>query len=759
MIVSRGVAQVAFRPIAAAAAALEAEGRVRAALETIEGGLLTPELTAEDQAHLLLRAAQYDRVLGQFAAARAKLDRVEGLLGESVEQRFLRCNLFDRRAHLLLSEGLFDRAIPWMDAEWALLEELESEGHRVGPARALARMRRAHLALAREDYADLDRIIAEGEESGEHDAVDLALLRARGAYGWNERERDAPPARSRAREILVEQVLAEPLPDLERVLPELVLAEIAVREIEWEEAQHWLDEARVHMGTGEPVDRPQYALWVAYSVRLALEQEADDAVLARWSAEIETAFAGFIERWSAVPVRSGGHGILHTFEHRALFSEAVRLSLHRHGPEQGAARALELLIRLQALHSWTRSQPAAPADARAALAGFLGEQHCAIAFVPAPLRTHAFLLCAESVQHFELAAEDRIHRDRRAAVRLQQQLGGADRAAVREALRDRLLPPALRRALAPFASWTVVGEDLLGEVPFEALPWEDGFVGTRIAVDRIPSLPIAVELSRRAPTPLDRQGEAWLLCRPTPDSQRLEELGISFDPTALDGIDTAEMLRAYGSKRAICWSGPEARLSRLRSERALRCRVLQFLTHGVQDPDREMSAGLVLTPDSLLADGLLWADFAGRLAAPAVVLITACRLGIAPVRRGDAATADMAGFFLSRGSQAVCLSPYDLETRATALLSGRFHSALDAGHGPAEAMRQARDFLARQAGFEDPFYHASLRVVGLGQRPVFAVDASPAYLTLALPCLFIAGALLVGLLARRTLRPSPRRTP
>ena len=49
----------------------------------------------------------------------------------------------------------------------------------------------------------------------------------------------------------------------------------------------------------------------------------------------------------------------------------------------------------------------------------------------------------------------------------------------------------------------------------------------------------------------------------------------------------------------------------------------------------------------------------------------------------------------------------------------RFHEALWEGESAAEAARVARAALAASDQFADPFYHALIRVVGLGNEPVF----------------------------------------
>jgi hypothetical protein len=155
-------------------------------------------------------------------------------------------------------------------------------------------------------------------------------------------------------------------------------------------------------------------------------------------------------------------------------------------------------------------------------------------------------------------------------------------------------------------------------------------------------------------------------------------------------------------------------------------RLLHLLVHGVQNPELERSAGLLLSPtqeDGASDHGLVWIDRLETLErVPDVVLATACGAGRGPERSGDSAVVHLEGVFLRKGASAVLLPYAALSYPATLELSAHLHDALASGAEVAEALRQARVALSEDPRHADPHYWSLLHVRGLPRFVAFPGD-------------------------------------
>ena len=86
-----------------------------------------------------------------------------------------------------------------------------------------------------------------------------------------------------------------------------------------------------------------------------------------------------------------------------------------------------------------------------------------------------------------------------------------------------------------------------------------------------------------------------------------------------------------------------------------------------------------------------------------MVTLAACETGVGAVSPGDEVLGLTRGL-LAAGCTAAVASLWPVSDRTTALLMPRFYSALRAGHGPSEAMRQAMHDV-REA-FDHPYFWA-----------------------------------------------------
>jgi hypothetical protein len=189
---------------------------------------------------------------------------------------------------------------------------------------------------------------------------------------------------------------------------------------------------------------------------------------------------------------------------------------------------------------------------------------------------------------------------------------------------------------------------------------------------------------------------------------------------ALGDSEVSRLLAAYSEHARVALTGSEATLARL-SVAVEDARVLQLYTHGGHDADRERPATMVFDREGG-GTQLVGCDEVETLRAPPQVVVSVCRSAVAPRRRGDAGASSLAGAFFSAGPRCRCVvqSAFNIDSEAALRLSSRFHTEIVRGVDPAEALRRAREELASDPRFADPFYHALMSVVGAGHVPLFA---------------------------------------
>jgi CHAT domain-containing protein len=289
------------------------------------------------------------------------------------------------------------------------------------------------------------------------------------------------------------------------------------------------------------------------------------------------------------------------------------------------------------------------------------------------------------------------------------------------ALASKLLPPRACELVRAWSSVTVVGADLLGTMPLEALSIEKlGRIGLTKPVCTLPSIPFALEMARR--TFVDP--EIALLAFVAPEyGDEVHERWPALAPIPWTDDDTRKLERAFSNDSVQVRRGAAADVKALGTMRA---RTLLVLTHGVEDANRVRPAALLLAPDAKSANA---AEKAGILAsedverfyangdAPQLVVLAACGTSRAPLRKGDDGANHLGGAFFASGAQCVVLSSADLDLEATRRMLDVFFAPTAKDQSPAEAMRAARaKLVADDARFAHPYYHALFQVVGLGQR-------------------------------------------
>jgi hypothetical protein len=281
------------------------------------------------------------------------------------------------------------------------------------------------------------------------------------------------------------------------------------------------------------------------------------------------------------------------------------------------------------------------------------------------------------------------------------------------ALGESVLPLAVRARLATWSAAWVIGSESFGHLALDLIPLADGrLLGETLALDYVPSLPVAAELAARA------------AARGVEPPERVVA-GVVGEPTVL-GASAAKWTPAPLSIEAATWErwgdtwsggwhawlGPDATPAALCGAGARGIDVLQVVAHGVEDVERETSMGLLLAGEG----GELWSD-ALTSPTPRLVLLAACQIDARPLRRGDDGRAGWAGRFATAGTDCVVLTPVDLEVGRAMEFFELVQRSLRAGESPAQALVLARRELAG-AGRRAQDY--LIYAWGAGSQPVIA---------------------------------------
>ena len=263
--------------------------------------------------------------------------------------------------------------------------------------------------------------------------------------------------------------------------------------------------------------------------------------------------------------------------------------------------------------------------------------------------------------------------------------------------------------LAPFAARIRASNQLLivphgaaHVLPFQALPFDGAPLGLQRTLSYLPSASV-------------------LQWRPTGDpSPPPERILVVGNPT-LD----LPAAREEAIVIAALFADPALLLEDQASEAAVRARIadaplVHLATHGILDAESPLNSAVALAGGEALS---VYELMLLRLQARLVVL-SACSTAQGETTGGD----DVLGLtrgLLAAGAQAALVSLWPVEDRSTALMMGEFYRRLKGGATPAEALREAQQFLYGLA--QDPANRAAdaeRRVVFGQERRQGPVDPS-----------------------------------
>lgn len=713
------------------------------------------------KATVLLFLADTLRNQGRSVSARDVLAETESIVRRATEGKKTDgwnvrtlCYLRGVEAQIYVDWGLVDIAYAKVEQLAALNHQLAETKLAMDGERVQFNYVKAFVLSAMQDCSGLERHVAAviNDPVYARYAADAGLLHERLGVALKEEARTKPEFTARARAEL-ELSLSDQfkLTDSARVLPELFLADLALRESDLQTAQSWFEKATQHVGkASDRATHPRGTGWAAIAARLAFARKTppDRAELEEARSRLEEILRARLDAWRSTELRRGGYGILRYQDVRSLISELVRVDIALEPGRAGVERALSRLIETDEVGTLARSLGATSSSLSRARVELLAGKpdHALLWYFRASDRSHLFVVGQDSAEHFELPGADFIDLARLDAVEvvqrpadargpgadLDQLLGGGSaeatrarretssaraerRSAALRTLASLLLPIEARPLLEKSTRITVVGLDLFDTVPFEALPWSDtSTLGASKAIAHLPSLAAGLVLAQRA------RNEVRVR------ASELED-GVLFvaSPKASGLEIAAERLRnvldAYPSSSCELLAGADASFEGLQRSVSA-ARVLQVLTHGRYEIARERPATLLLEDSTSKGGRFVGADEIERIDVPPLAIFSGCGAGRAPVRRGDGGAADLAGatFLAGRRARCVVMSSFDLDAKAALRTSSIFHTELAKGTDPAEAMRIASAELSRDPDFADPFYHGLVRVVGIGHVPLFA---------------------------------------
>lgn len=400
---------------------------------------------------------------------------------------------------------------------------------------------------------------------------------------------------------------------------------------------------------------------------------------------------------SALPSSFGGLGLFHFEEMQQLLADLVDAQLALQPGEAGVRTAMATVLHAEEQGSLTRTLTTRRGASKStwnAVQDSLPADAIALVFVPS--RYGSILLSMTRRDLVPLRLPPCTAFDELAwqvTGRMSQLRGEPERELVTDLrrLRDQLLPPTVLARLVPYQHWIVVGSGALTNVPFEALPLDNGtLVGERYAVSNIASLPLRALL---APEARPKVGARLLMI------DNLAPAAIGRAEFGLEGITRstlagriAPLLAPYAGKATELSDerGTEAAL------RALQLRdydIVHILAHGARDASGYSGWGIALGGDvdgGPQCDGLLWPEDVLPMHARGLVILSACRIARAPRRLGEDHGANLGGAFLYAGASAVVQSRAAIRVDETLELMQHFHARLAEGKAWAEALRAAR---------------------------------------------------------------------
>ncbi|MEM7203011.1 MAG: CHAT domain-containing protein [Planctomycetota bacterium] len=433
-------------------------------------------------------------------------------------------------------------------------------------------------------------------------------------------------------------------------------------------------------------------------------------------ADLERAADRLLDAWRRLP-RQGASSYLEYGQDRLLLTELIRAQLRGAAVATGPAaeRALRTAVEAQCMSSLARRhdiRPPALGDVRAALVPRDGGL---LVYSFGRERGHVFAVDATGVTCATLEDGDTaIHRALdHAMLCMATPVRAKHVEPAFAAVARSLLPDPIDARIGVWRRATVVGLGELGHVPFAWLRRANGQrVLETCAVAHLPSIPAGMIAAVSTPVAAGSARVA-VLTAPAPAAVAQAQFG----PLAAfpEADHAAAWRRRLTPLPVVVASAEQATLDRLTEAPWAGARALVAVCHGVIEPD---GVALMWAPGAR-HDGVLRAADLRALGRdhdkplPPLVCWLSCNASLAPVRRGEFGSHDLAGACLEAGARAVVVSPQELGYAFAQRFATELFAALrEPGASPAGALRALQRAAAR-----DDNRLSLLHVVGLGHDP------------------------------------------
>ncbi|MCC6409760.1 MAG: CHAT domain-containing protein, partial [Planctomycetes bacterium] len=429
-------------------------------------------------------------------------------------------------------------------------------------------------------------------------------------------------------------------------------------------------------------------------------------------------FEVFLAAWAEAPEREGGIAFLRYGERYLVLDELVRMCLAVDGPDAGARRALQWLGNAQLLGSLAQHWQLARRPLDEWLAPLVVDGAGILLVQPGRLHSTLFLIDAQGIVAADVDPDWKIQRligVLQSAVARAVRSTGERAEPPREearALADSVLPATFRTRIAGWSHAYAIGVESYGHLALELLPLDDRRrLGDVVPISYVPSLPVAAELVHRARTRgAESVEQVYAAALAAPEVSGASAAKWKAAPLPIDAAAWRPWSDAWGD-RWQTWLGPAASPAALRESGSRGVDLLQLVVHGIEDLERDYSAGLLLAGDG----GEVWSDTLSG-STPRLVMLAACQVDSRPVRRGDDGLAGWAGRFAIEGTDCVVLTPVDLELERALAFFGLVQLGVRAGESPASALVAARRSLARSSGARAQDY--LIYAWGAGMQPL-----------------------------------------
>ncbi len=291
-------------------------------------------------------------------------------------------------------------------------------------------------------------------------------------------------------------------------------------------------------------------------------------------------------------------------------------------------------------------------------------------------------------------------------------------------LYDWLLKTPLQKLSQPAQQLTIIPDDVLTQVAFDALLTEE----TNAKAYLLHQHKIRYLYSSQ-----------FLLqekSRTNEDAELLAAFGIEYDPYTLEGIDdnsnislydAAETVRALGK---LTYSDDEAvfvanlldgqewlnetATKEVFLNYASKFKILHLAMHGVVDVEQPLNSSLIFTRTNDSTDFLLRAADIYNLEIPAeMVVLSACNTGTGQVQKGEGIRT-LARAFQYAGAKNLVASLWNAPDQATKEIMEYFYQYLKEGQSKDEALQKAKQQYLENASpaFAQPAYWAHLVTIG-----------------------------------------------